>query len=106
MRTIITTLTLAVLSATVGLAADAKAGHAVYDKSCKSCHGPDGTGNPAIAKMMKVDIKDLNSAEVQAMSNDALKKVITEGKGKMKPVKTLPEGDVDNVVAYVHSLKK
>jgi cytochrome c553 len=54
-------------------AADATAGKAVYDKSCKSCHGPDGAGNPAIAKMFKVDMRDLKSADVQAMSDDDLK---------------------------------
>ena len=40
-------------------AADAAAGKAVYDKSCKSCHGADGAGNPAVAKMMKVEMKAL-----------------------------------------------
>ncbi len=88
------------------MAADAAAGKAVFDKSCKTCHGADGTANPAIAKMMKVDIKDLKSAEVQGMSADAIKKIITDGTGKMKPVKTVTGPAVDNVVAYVHSLKK
>jgi mono/diheme cytochrome c family protein len=105
MRIILTTLTLAGLSAAAGLAADATAGKAVFDKSCKTCHGADGTANPAIAKMMKVDMKDLKSVEVQAMSNDDIKKVITDGKGKMKPVKTVTGGSLDDVVAYVHTLK-
>ena|SRR5438477_7459847 len=106
MRLILTTLTIMTLSATVALAADAKAGQAAYDKSCRSCHGADGTPNAAIMKMMKVEIKDLKSAEVQAMSDDDIKKVITEGKGKMKPVKTVAAGDAENVVAYIRSLKK
>ena len=41
---------------------------------------------PLVAKMMKVDIKDLKSPEVQGMSDDDLMKVITDGKGKMKPI--------------------
>jgi mono/diheme cytochrome c family protein len=106
MRIILTTLALAGLSATAGSAADVKAGQAVYDKSCKSCHGPDGTANAAVAKMMKVDMKDLKSAEVQAMSDDDLKKLIADGKGKMKPVKAVSGAAVENVVAYVRSLKK
>jgi mono/diheme cytochrome c family protein len=106
MRIILTTLTLACLSAAAGAAADAKAGQAVYDKSCKSCHGADGTSNPAIAKMMKVDIKDLKSSEVQAMSDDDIKKVITSGKGKMRPVNSVSGPALDDVVAYVRSLKK
>src|ERR1700720_1605046 len=106
MRIIVTTLTLAGLSATAGLAADAKAGQAVYDKSCKSCHGSDGTPNATIAKMMKVEMKDLKSDEVQAMSDADIKKIISDGKGKMKPVKTVSGADADNVVAYIRSLKK
>ena len=106
MRIILTTLTLAGLSVTAVLAADAKAGQAVYDKSCKSCHGADGTANPAIAKMMKVDIKDLKSADVQAMSDGDMKKIVTDGKGKMKPVNSVTGAALDDIVAHVRSLKK
>jgi ribosomal protein L19E len=59
-----------------------------------------------MAKMMKVDMQDLKSTEVQAMSDDDIKKVITDGKGKMKPVKTVSGASLDDVVAYVRSLKK
>lgn len=76
------------------------------DKSCKSCHGGDGTPNANIAKMMKVEMRDLRSAEVQALSDSDLKKIITEGKGKMKAAKAVTGDSVDNVVAYVRSLKK
>lgn len=101
---ILTTLTMSAVA--IAIAADAKVGRASYDKSCKSCHGADGTPNPAIAKMMKVDMRDLKSPEVQSMSNDDIKKVVTDGKGKMKPIKTVTGAAIDDVVAYVHSLKK
>ena len=78
----------------------------MYDKTCKTCHGATGTANPNIAKMMKVDIKDLGSPEIQKMSDADFKTTITEGKGKMKPVKSVAGKDIDNVVAYVRSLKK
>jgi mono/diheme cytochrome c family protein len=106
MRILIFTLALIGTSAVTAFAADAKAGQTAYDKSCKSCHGADGTPNAAIAKMMKVDMKDLKSAEIQGMSDDDLKKVIADGKGKMKPIKTVTGADADNVVAYIRSLKK
>jgi len=106
MRIVLTTLIIACLSAAAASAADAKAGEAVYDKSCKSCHGTDGTANPAIAKMMKVEIQDLKSAEVQAMSNDDIKKVITGGKGKMRPIAAVSGAALDDVVAYIRTLKK
>ena len=87
-------------------AGDATAGKAIYDKSCKSCHGAAGVANPAIAKMMKVEMKDLGSAEAQGLSDDAMKKAITTGQGKMKAVTSVTGKSADDVVAFVRTLKK
>ena len=106
MRTYLTMFALALAASSAMYAADANAGKAVYNTSCKSCHGTDGTPNPAVAKMMKVEIKDLKSAEVQSMSEAELTSVITQGRGKMQPVKAVTGKAVDNVIAYLHSLKK
>jgi predicted CXXCH cytochrome family protein len=106
MKTIVISMILAALGAGVAAGADAKAGQAVYDKSCKSCHGADGTANPAIVKMMKVDIHDLKSAEVQAHSDAELKKIVTDGQGKMKPIAAVTGASLDDCVAFVRSLKK
>ena len=103
---IITLLALTAVTSLSSYAADAKAGEAVYGKACKSCHGTDGTPNPAIAKMMKVDMKPLQGADVQGKSDADLKKVITMGEGKMKPISSVSGGDADNVVAYLRTLKK
>ena len=98
--------TVAILAPGLAFAAgDATAGKAVYDKSCKSCHGADGTPNAAIAKSMKVEMKHLGSPEVQGSSDDVLKKAITDGQGKMKPVKNA-SAKADDVVAYMRTLKK
>lgn len=86
-------------------AADAAAGKDVYATKCKTCHAADGAGNSGLAKALKVDLRPLGSAEVQALSDADLSGVITKGKGKMKPV-SLPAADVANVVAYVRTLKK
>jgi len=85
---------------------DATAGKTVYIKSCASCHGPNGEGKDAIAKMFKTEMKPLNSKEVQAKSDAELRKDITEGTGKMKPVKGLSDKDLDNVIAFVRTLAK
>ena len=106
MRTILTTLTFVCLSGATALAADTKAGKAAYDRACQSCHGSDGTAKDAIAKMMKVEMRDLKSAEVQGMSDDEMKKIITGGKGKMKPITSVSGAAVDDVAAYVRTLKK
>ena len=105
MRSVLLALGFAAAAATAVSAADATAGKAAYDKSCKSCHGPDGAASPAMAKMMKVEMKDLKSSEVQSMSDDDLKKVITEGKGKMKPVAGAAASAPD-IVAYIRTRKK
>ena len=87
-------------------AADAAAGKPAYDKACKSCHGPEGAGNPAIAKMMKVELKHLGSADVQAKSDDDLKAIITNGVGKMKPIASVQGDQVAAVVAFVRTMKQ
>jgi len=106
MKRIIVFALFTILGAVSMQAANAKNGNAVFDKSCKTCHGADGTANPAIANMMKVTMNDLKSPEVQALSDAAIKGIVTDGKGKMKPVKTVAGADLDDVAAYVHTLKK
>jgi predicted CXXCH cytochrome family protein len=103
MRTILMTAGLAALCSTAVFAADAKAGKDVYDKSCKSCHGADGTANPGMVKMMKVDIKDFKTTDY---SEADIKTAVTAGKGKMHPVATVTGASLDNVTAYVKSMKQ
>ncbi len=93
-------LIIAALTASSTWAADATAGKAVYATKCKNCHGADGAGNPAIAKAMKVEMKALSATTAD------VKDVITKGQGKMKPMPAVAGADLDNVVAYVKSLKK
>ena len=82
------------------------AGQAAFDKACKSCHGPNGEGNPKIAQMMKVTMRPFGSKEVQARSDAEFKKIITQGNGKMKPVTRLSTKEVDEVVAFLRTLAK
>jgi len=42
---------------------------------------------------------------VQGLSEADIKKIVTDGKGKMKPV-AVSGADLDNVAAYVKSMKK
>jgi len=91
-------------AAFAGGAGDATAGKGVYAKHCAACHGADGKGNDALAKMMKVTIPPLPSKEVQALSDADLTKVINEGKGKMTAVKGLSAEDVTNTIAFIRSI--
>lgn len=94
------------LLVTSASAADAGAGKDIYLKKCKACHAEDGHGNEGMAKVLKTTITPLESDEVQGKSDADLKMVITQGKGKMKPVAGLSDAEVANVIAYVRTLKK
>jgi len=100
----ISTVLIFIFAAASLCAADAGAGKAVYMGHCKNCHGADGAGNPNVAKMMKVTLKPLSSSDVQGKSDADLKKAITGGTGKMKPVK-LTDAEAGDVIAYVRTLK-
>ncbi len=104
-RFFIATVVILILGMPLTLNADAASRNAAYDKSCKSCHSADGKGNPAIAKAVNVELRPLGSKEVQAKPDAEIAKNITEGMGKMKPVKSLTSADVKSVVEYVRTLK-
>jgi hypothetical protein len=56
--------------------------------------------------MMKVELRDLKSPAVQAASDADLAKIVTSGKGKLKPVSSVSGASVDHVAAYLRTLKK
>ncbi|MDX2179040.1 MAG: c-type cytochrome [Bryobacteraceae bacterium] len=87
-------------------AGDAKAGADPYAKACKSCHGADGAPNPAVAKMMKVEMRHLGDPAVQALTDAKWEEAITKGWGKMKPVKGVTANQVADVIAFCRTLKK
>lgn len=84
--------------------ADTAAAEAAYKAKCAMCHGPDGKGETATGKMMKV--KDFSSEEVQKMSDADLATAITSGKGKMPSYKTLSADQVKDLVAYIRAFGK
>ena len=60
----------------------------------------------SVAKMFKVEMKDLRSGDVQAMSEADVAKVVSGGKGKMVAQKAVTGAAVNDVAAYVKTLKK
>jgi len=104
----LTTLALTMILAVpvTGLAAgDAAAGKDVFLKKCASCHGQGGEGKDTIAQMLKVKFKHLGAADVQAKSDADLKKVVSDGTGKMKGIKDIEAKGLDDVLAFVRTLK-
>jgi len=93
------------ISSSAALAADAP-GKAVYGKSCVGCHGADGKGNSAMAKMFGEQALNIVDADTKKKSDDQLLKVIAEGAGKMPAQKTLSKDEQKQVLSYVRSLAK
>ena len=110
-RGLIAIMSVAVLTAFAGLAGaqDAKAkGEKVYtDQKCSLCHSIAGKGNPKGA-LDDVGAK-LKPEEIrQWLVNPA--EMATKAKADRKPAmpakyKDLPKADLDNLVAYLSSLK-
>jgi cytochrome c6 len=107
-RTKICLTILALAASAAVLRADDAA--ATWDKTCKKCHGADGTGQTPQGK--KLEIKDMTDAKFQASFTDAeATKAIKEGikdgdKTKMKPVEGLTDDDIKALVAKVRAFKK
>jgi mono/diheme cytochrome c family protein len=103
----ITTLAAISLAASLGLAhGGAPEGKAVFTAKCQACHGEKGEGKASIAKMFNVSMHPLGSKEIQSQSDADIKKTITEGHGKMKPVGGLDDKQVADVIAFVRTLKE
>lgn len=87
--------------------ADAAAGRTIFAAKCTTCHAKDAKGNPALAKMYKLDPDKLNllSADARKMTAADQVKIVTDGKDKMKPYKDkLSTAEIAGVVAYIRSL--
>ena len=83
----------------------ADAGTDVYKSKCAGCHGPDGKGETAVGKTMKV--KDLGSADVQKQSDADLTTIIEKGKKPMPSYEgKLTQDQIAELVKYVRALKK
>jgi mono/diheme cytochrome c family protein len=95
------------LAASLGWSyAGAPEGKPTYVAKCQGCHGANGEGKAAITKMFNVTKPAPGSKETPAKSDADLKKVITFGHGKMKPVDGLDDTQVSDVVAFVRTLKE
>lgn len=79
-------------------------GDALYKTKCQSCHGAGGNPNPALAKSM--GIKPANAPEIKKLSVAEIVATVKNGKGKMKPVGGLDDGQLKALAGYFKTLSK
>jgi mono/diheme cytochrome c family protein len=101
-------------------AGDPVAGKALFKQNCQSCHGENGDGQgeavadtlPEPRDFTRAEFKFDTDADWQRGTSKDLANVITNGaavyggSALMIPWSMLSEGDVENLVAYIHSLRQ
>jgi mono/diheme cytochrome c family protein len=96
-------------------AADTAAGKALFDQRCVMCHGPLGAGDGQLAATLPPETKprNLQEGKFKFVTDDASIKKLLQGGGSavglsplMPPQPDLKDDQIDNLIAYVRSLKK
>jgi quinoprotein glucose dehydrogenase len=73
-----------------------QAGFVAYQQHCSSCHGPNlqGGGVPGATSLVAV---------TDRMGEDAVKAIVTGGRGLMRPVAGITDGELPALIAYLAS---
>ena len=88
MKLVISSLVFVTLAFSQSAESTLQAGKAVFDTTCKNCHGVKGEGDRMADKFYQVTIPRLNSDYVQQKSDAELSEIITKGRRKMEAVRT------------------
>lgn len=81
------------------LAADPGVGGQLYSRHCTTCHGADGRGTMP-------GVPDFTRGEGLFQSNQALKKVIRDGKSVMPAFRgLLTDNEIKDLVAYLRTYR-
>ncbi|MCO6431924.1 MAG: cytochrome c [Deltaproteobacteria bacterium] len=96
-------------------AADLEKGKALFAQRCATCHGALGAGDGPVAQSLPPESKprNLNEGAFKFATDDAKMKELLQKGGAavglnplMPPTVGLSDADLENIIAFVHSLKK
>lgn len=82
-------------------------GQKIYNSYCVACHGANGKGDGAMAKVLDVKPADhTNIKKMAQLSNSDLEKAIKKGTDKMMPAwdNILSDDEVNDVLGYIRLL--
>ncbi len=68
----------------------------LYARHCLYCHGTNRQGDPAGEYPKLIDLE-------RRMNAEAVRAMLRDGKGKMPSFRQLPEGQIDELIAYLFS---
>ena len=84
-----------------------KAGMALYNKNCASCHGKVGLGDGVKSRMLKTFPGDFSGAEYQGQTDGDHFYKTKFGRGEMPKYEgKLTDDDIWNIVNYMRTFKK
>jgi mono/diheme cytochrome c family protein len=87
--------------------ASVKAGAALYNKNCASCHGKTGLGDGVKARTLKTFPGDFSKAEYQNQTDGEHFYKTKAGRGEMPKYEgKLSDTDIWNTVNYMRTFKK
>lgn len=86
-------------------AGNSTTGAEIYTRRCAGCHGADGQAHTRAGTSFHA--LDFHDPAVMKMTDADLTSIIHDGKKNMPPFGTrLSQDDIENVVAYIHTLQK
>jgi cytochrome c oxidase cbb3-type subunit 3 len=94
-------------SPTVKVPGNPENGQKIYNTYCVACHGANGKGDGAMAKVLDVKPADhTNGKKMAELSNGDLRKAITDGTDKFMPAweGILSDKETDDVLGYIRLL--
>lgn len=76
-------------------------GRNLYIAKCAACHASDASGNNTIGRSL--ELTDMRPA-IKSMTDEQLRQIILEGKGKMPPTKKFDDEKLRNVTVFLREL--